>query len=268
MSKILTKLMPVILVTFVLCGWITGSLKTAAAEPSQPPQGALLRVGVTPIYPPVIFKQKGQITGMEADFAVRLGKALDRDVMFVELPWGEQINALMEGRIDIIMSGMTITEARKVRIDFTDPYLKIGLVAMMRAGDASKYDSTKKIQESISRVGVVKDTTGEVFVRNRFRSSTTVVTVKEPSEAPELLNSGRIDLFVFDAPAIVWLVSENEATLKGLWDPMNDEYLGWAVSRVDQALLTKVNATLADWKKDGTVKQVVNRWLPFWKAVD
>jgi ABC-type amino acid transport substrate-binding protein len=268
MDKILNKLTFIMLALIVLCGWAVDPLQPAAADRPQQAQHALLRVGVTPNYPPIIFKLKGQIIGMEADFAVRLGQALNRDVQFIELPWSDQINALLEGKVDIIMSGMTITEARKVRVGFTDSYFKSGLVAMMRAGDASKYDSPKKIQESISTVAVVKGTTGEVFVRNRFRSSTMVVVVKDPSEAPDLLNNRRIDLFVHDAPSIVWLVSENEATLKGLWEPMNEEYLGWAVSLVDQALLTKVNAALAGWKKDGTIKQVIKKWLPYWKAVD
>jgi ABC-type amino acid transport substrate-binding protein len=138
----------------------------------------------------------------------------------------------------------------------------------MRTGDANKYDSTKRILESIATVGVVKGTTGEVFVRNRFRSSTTIVTVKDPGEAPDLLNNRRIDLFVHDAPSMVWLVSENEATLKGLWEPMNQEYFGWAVGRDDPVLLTKINAALADWKKNGTVKQMVKQWLPYLKAFD
>jgi ABC-type amino acid transport substrate-binding protein len=268
MNKTINKLMLIIFAAIVLGGWAVDPPKTTAEVASPKPQKALLRVGVTANYPPIIFKLKGKITGLEADFALLLGKALDRDVLFVELPWAELINALMEGKIDIVMSGMTITDARKVRVNFSDPYLRSGLVAMMRTGDASKYDSLKKILDSISTVGVVKGTTGEVFVRNRFRSTTTLVAVKDPREAPDLLNNRRIDLFVYDAPAMVWLVSENEATLKGLWEPMNEEYLGWAVSRDDQVLLTKINAALAEWKKNGTVKQMVKNWLPYWKSFD
>ncbi len=81
-----------------------------------------------------------------------------------------------------------------------------------------------------------------------------------------MLYHGRIDLFVYDAPAIAWLVSENEATLKGFWEPLNDEYLAWAVNRDDQALLSAANTALATWKKDGTVTQVVKKWLPYWKT--
>jgi ABC-type amino acid transport substrate-binding protein len=52
-----------------------------------------------------------------------------RRIKFVELSWDQQISALLSGKTDIIMPGMSITQARKVRIDFTDSYLKSGLVA-------------------------------------------------------------------------------------------------------------------------------------------
>jgi len=53
--------------------------------------------------------------------------------------WEDEIEALLNGRIDIIMSGMSITKAREVRIAFTEPYLKSGLLAAFRAEDTKKY---------------------------------------------------------------------------------------------------------------------------------
>ena len=257
----------IVAIVFV-SGWVVDPDRIEAQPAFPQPQKGLLRVGVTSNYPPVIFKMNGKITGLEADFAVLLGRALNRDIQFVELTWDEQLQALMEGKTDIVMSGMSITEARKVRVNFSDPYLKSGLIAMMRTGDAPRYDSVKKILESIATVGVVKGTTGEVFVRNRFRNTTTIIAMREPWEAPGLLNNRRIDLFVHDAPSVVWLASENEATLKVLLEPMNEEYLGWAVRRDDSFLLNAVNAALAGWKKEGTVTQVIKRWLPYWKQFE
>jgi ABC-type amino acid transport substrate-binding protein len=268
MNMPIKRILFLLLIAVVIGGWVTDPRPVAAEGPSAKSVAPPLRVGVTANYPPMIFKLKGKITGLEADFAFLLGKALNREVLLVDLAWGDQINALMEGQVDIIMSAMTITEARKVRVDFSDPYLRSGLVAMMRTGDAGRYNSRKKVLESIATVGVVKGTTGEVFVRNRFLSATTVVPVEDSGKAPDLLNNRRIDLFVYDAPAIMWLVSENEATLRGLWEPLNEEYLGWAVSRENQTLLSQVNAALAVWKKDGTAKAVISRWLPYWKDVD
>ena len=260
------KLILIILMVLVIWGCATDSAGKGPADTSLMPQRPLLRVGVTPNYPPMIFKLNHKITGMEADLAFLLGDALGRDVVFVELPFTELINTLMEGKIDIVMSGMTVTKARQVRVSFTDPYLNIGQVAMMRAEDASKYNSLARIRDCNGAVGVVKGTTGEAYVRANLPKAAPIISVESAREGPGLLNNRRIDLFVYDAPAIIWLVSENETTLEGFWEPLNDESLAWAINRNDKDLLRAANAALVNWKKAGTVDQLVKKWLPYWKT--
>ena len=262
----LNTLTLIILAVLVIWGCAADSTGKEPTNTATMPQRPLLRVGITPNYPPMIFKLNNKITGMERDFAFLLGNALDRDVVFVELPFTELINALMQEKIDIVMSGMTVTQARQVRVSFTDPYLKIGQVAMMRAQDASKFNSLKSIRECNGAVGVVKGTTGEAYVRANFPKAGPIITVEGVREAAGLLNNRGVDLFVYDAPAIVWLVSENETTLKGFWEPLNEESLAWAVNRDNQALLTAVNTALANLKNAGTVNQLVKKWLPYWKT--
>jgi ABC-type amino acid transport substrate-binding protein len=259
MAKAMRKLGFFILVALLFAGCAT----------TQPPapvdnRGAL-RVGITPDYPPMIFKQGDRITGAEADFALRLAEGLGKTVQFVELRWDQQISALMEGKTDLIMSGMTITDARKARIDFTDPYLKSGLFTLMRSEDAPQFNSLQAIRESYSTVGVVAGTTGETFVRKNFPDALGVVAFPKASDAVYLLKNMRIDMMVHDGPSIAWLVSENEGTLKGFWEPFNQEWMGWGVRRSDQELLNQVNALLRNWKKDGTLKEVLSKWLPYLK---
>jgi ABC-type amino acid transport substrate-binding protein len=225
------------------------------------------RVGVTSDYPPMIFKQKDDFKGVEADLAARLAKMLGRPVEFVELTWDRQIPALMEGKIDIIMSGMTITEARKTRINFTSPYLKGGLVTLLRAEDSRKFTSLKAIRETLSAVAVVQGTTSETYVRKNFPNAP-VIAIQKAADVPFLMKSRRIDLFVDDLPSVAWLVSENEGLLKGFWEPLSEEAFGWGVRREDRELLGRIEAILKTFKRDGTLKEVLSRWLPYWKEFD
>ena len=241
------------------------SCATTPVKEADPPKPRPLLVGITPNYPPIIFKQNKEIKGVEADLAVRLAKALDRQCQFVEVDWDELIPALMEGKFDIIMSGMTITEARKVRISFTEPYLKIGLVTLMRAGDVSKYNSLDSIKGSNATVGVVKGTTAEVYVRNNFSKAATIRALPAANDAVYSLENRRIDLFVNDAPSVVWLASQNEGKLRGFLTPFSEDYLGWGVRLDDRELLMQANSILSGWKQDGTLKEVITRWLPYWK---
>jgi ABC-type amino acid transport substrate-binding protein len=222
-------------------------------------------VGVTPNYPPVIFKKNDQIAGLEADLARRVAAELKRPIEFVEISWERQIPALLEGKIDIIMSGMTITQARQVRIAFSQPYLTSGLMIAFTAENGSKYTSLQNIIESFPAVGFVAGTTGEVYARDKFRDGNRMIPVKSAEEAALALKNRRFDIFVYDAPSIVWIVSENEAELKLLPEMLNIEYLGWGLRRDDRELLAEVNALLSKWKNDGTLRQTILKWLPYWK---
>jgi polar amino acid transport system substrate-binding protein len=248
----------VILFLFIsVCGCATTKNSTGTGD-----SGRALRVGVTPDYPPVIFRLNKEIVGVEADFARRLAKELNRPLQFIELRWDDQIPALLEGKTDIIMSGVSITEARKIRIDFTDYYFKSGLLAMMRVEDARKYNTIQDIMQSYATVGVVKSTTGDVFVQRNFPNVTRISTLTKAGDAPSELKNRRIDIFVNDAPSIIWLVSENEADLTAIWKPLNEEYLAWGIKRGDREFLNLVNGVIEKWEKDGTLKEILSRWLP------
>src|SRR5437762_2391769 len=124
------------LTLLALAGCRTGSGQPAA--PSPPPSPPL-RVGVTPSSPPFAFRQGGELVGLEVDFARSLAGALGRPLQLREVDWDDQIPTLLAGRTDVIMSGMTITPARQVRMAFSDPYLSSGLLAVVRRGDRDRY---------------------------------------------------------------------------------------------------------------------------------
>jgi polar amino acid transport system substrate-binding protein len=236
------------------------ALAGCAGQDTQQSGSPPLRIGVTPTYPPMIFRSGGQITGLEADLARLLGWELNRSIQFVDVRWEEQIPSLIAGHTDIIMSGMSITEARKVRIDFSEPYFQGGLVAAMRTEDRQKYPSPESVLGAVASVAVVEGTTGDVFVQRNLPNARRI-TLTRASDGALALKRRTADLFVHDAPAIVWLVSENEADLAGLWVLLTREDLAWGMRRGDPLLAT-VNAALRKWKADGTLAQWLARWLP------
>jgi len=114
-------------------------------------------------------------------------------------------------------------------------------------------------------VGVVEATTGHVFVKKNFKNAQRILVLSKARDGAFELKTRRIDLFVHDAPSVIWLVSENEAELTGYWDPLNEEFLAWGVRREDQVFLKQLNDILGNWKADGTLAQVLKRWLPYMK---
>jgi ABC-type amino acid transport substrate-binding protein len=262
-AKTFVILMAVCSLGGILSGCSTDGTATPGSEASRSKEDSrpILRVGITPDYAPLIFKRGDQIVGVEADFARALAAALGRRLHLVELTWEEQIPALNQGKTDIIMSGMSVTRARQVRVDFCESYLRNGLMAAVPADEAGRYLSRENVLNFSGRVGAVKSTTSEAFVRRGFPDAD-LISLTKPSHAAHFLRSNRIRMFINDVYAIVWLVSENEAELSGIWYPLTDEDLAWAVRRGEPEFSTAINDVLAGWRKDGTQKRILDHWVP------
>jgi len=220
-----------------------------------------LRVGVAPVSPPMIFKEGLKVVGLEADFAQALARELGRPVSFVELPWEELIDALTEDKIDIIMSSMSITRARQFRVSFSEPYLRIGQMALVRADEKFKYGLLSKSLADRT-VGVRKGTTGDLLVQQEFPRAKRKY-FKTDEEGAVALSRGKIDLFIDDSTMIWHLAGVYEA--KGLAvTPLvfSDEMLAWGMRRSDTLLQTSVNAFLKKLQSSGEAEQILHRWIP------
>jgi polar amino acid transport system substrate-binding protein len=165
------------------------------------------------------------------------------------------------------MGGLTITRAREVQIGFSDPYLRSGLLAAMRREDIPRFKTASKVLQTTDPIGVVAETTGERFVRERTASASVTVYPAAPAAIDELRNR-RVALVVDDAPVVIWFASGDEANLSVLLELLNQEQLGWGFSRDDEALRSAVNDVLARWRADGTRDRILGRWLPYWQRLE
>ena len=243
-----------------LAGCIPAGTKTATPGPVQ--NENVLRVGVSTNAPPLIFRQNERITGLEADFARELATYLGKSLHFVELKWEKQVTALLDNKIDIIMSGMTKTALRQARVTFSTPYFRSGQMALIRMKDAASFRTGfYSIKDDVA-IGAVEDTTGQFFVLEQFGDNKTISFPKS-TDAVEALIRGEIDIFIHDAPVIMYLGSENETRrVTPVYSLFTEEYLAWAVRKDDTELLEAANAFLQEIHKNGRLKQMIQRWIP------
>lgn len=238
---------------------LAATLAGAAAGDDAPP----LRVGMAPNYPPLAFKDDGQLKGIEVDFAEKLGPALGRKVEIVETEFEQLGAALEEKKIDLVMSGTSITEARKERVNFTDSYLTVGQMAIVRAADYPTLREPEAMDRPSSRVGFVSRSTGEAWARAHLKKAK-LHGYTNTAEGVAALENDQIDYFVQDAPA-VWRVTGGimnaNPSLRGLYRPLTTEELAWAVPKDNPELLAQLNQVLAQWKKDGTLDDVIDDWI-------
>ncbi|MDA3833314.1 MAG: transporter substrate-binding domain-containing protein, partial [Spirochaetales bacterium] len=224
-----------------------------------------LFVGVTPSSPPLIYKEGERIVGLEVDLATALGESLGMPVRFVELDWQDQIPALEKGKIDIIMSGMSITQTRSYRIDFCDPYFRSGQMMLVDIANANQYPRgyyDLKWKKDI-RIGVVDATTGDYFARKNLPKAL-LKGYTTTDQAVNGLIRGNIDAFIGDAPMIAYAASMNESRgVVPIYTLLTEEYLAWGVRKEDKALQRRANEFFKEYKKDGRLESILRKWVPY-----
>src|SRR6185369_6849889 len=104
---------------------------TAGCKAQQAGKDTLV-VGMELAYPPFeMTDEKGAPKGVSVDLANELGKALGKKIVIQNTAFDGLIPSLKTGKIDLILSSMTITEERKKSVDFSDPYLTTGLCLLV-----------------------------------------------------------------------------------------------------------------------------------------
>ncbi len=245
-----------------LLALVTLALASGCAGRSASSKEAPLRIGVAPYYPPIVFEQEGEIMGVEAELAAGVGAVLERRIQYVRMTRQELISAVESGEVDIAMSGISVTPERASRVLFTQPYLRVGQLALIRIEDLTQLSSPNALRKPGVRIGYVDGTTGEAWVASQLGSAETYAfaTVEE---GVRNLRARRIDAFVHDAPT-VWRIGAgiDEQELMGLYKPLTDEALAWAVRKNDPELVARLNELLDTWRESGQLDQVLNRWIP------
>lgn len=221
-----------------------------------------LRVGFNAAYPPFEMTDKnGKFIGFDVDLAKELGKAMGVKVTFVNMDFDGLIPALMSDKFDIIISGMTASLERSLKIAFSDPYILMGqgvLVSSKLKGKVKYYrDLNKPGMKVVSCVG----TTGEEAAK-KFLPKADYKSFDQPVDATQEIVSGRADAFVYDLNVIEVLNKRQGAGKTFLLpEPFTFEPWGIGHKQGDPDLTRFLNAFLFQIKNDGRYERIYDKWL-------
>ena len=221
-----------------------------------------LRVGLEPMYMPFELNSKsGQIIGFDVDMAKRMAKAMDVKLELVSTAWDGIIPALLTNKFDIIMSGMTVTQGRNIKVNFADPYIVVGQTILIHKKHAGTITSYKDLNDPKYKVTSKLGTTGEQAVKRMIPKATYLSFETEQEGVMEVVN-GKADAFVYDSPyCAVANAQKSEGKLVFLDEPFTYEPLGWAVRKGDYDFLNWLNNFLNQVKHDGTYDKIYDKWF-------
>lgn len=242
--------------TLVAC-----AARTRAPEAEGPPP---LRVGVQADYPPLCFSEDGEIKGIEPDLARLVGRELGRPVAFEVYPLRDLIPALLTEQIDVIMAGLSVTGERERQVFFTEPYARVGQMALIRKSDADRASDYARMNQPSSRVGVKRGSTGEAYARAHLGRAQ-IRSYASVGAGKAALRAGEIDYFIHDAPTIWRTVGrfDDDPDLTGMYRPLTAEYLAWAVRPSDaHGLGAEIEAARKRLEERGDIERVLDAWVP------
>ena len=221
-----------------------------------------LKVGVSPDYPPLAYLQEGQVVGIEADNARAVSEIITQQMKMVPMPFKELIPALQAGKIDVIMSGMSVTDERAKLVTFSDAYMRMGQMAIMHKDKVSRFAQPWAVYREGVRIGIEPGTTGAAFAETELKDAE-LAYYTDATAAFQGLRKDEIDLYIHDAPTSWQLATSSEnSDLISLYSPLTDEMLAWAVRKGDDALAGELNRALGLMKSNGTLRYILNRHIP------
>jgi polar amino acid transport system substrate-binding protein len=221
-----------------------------------------LRVGMEPGYMPFeMTNKKGEIVGFDVDMAKHMAKAMGVKLELVSTAWDGIIPALITRKFDILMSGMTLTQGRNLKISFAKPYIVIGqsiLIDKKLAGEIKSYkDLNNKKYQVASKLG----TTGEQATKRMIPKATYISFETEQEGVMDLLN-GKVDAFVYDLPFnAIAFAEKGQKKLVLLDDPFTYEPLAWAVNKKNADFINWLDNFLIQAKNDGTYDKIYKKWF-------
>ena len=247
-----------------------------------------IRIGTEGAYPPWNnINSAGELEGAEIDFGNEACKRMGVECEWVTQDWDGIIPALLNGKYDIIIAGMSITEERKQKVNFTNGYMNDGArfwtlknsgLADMAISGVTKVNMNNAGGKEQAAVGqllaafkgktiCVQSSTTHANFATQYMSGSSEVKFYQTVDDHNLdLIAGRCDAILSDvASAIDFMETDQGAgasftgpTFSG--GPWGDG-VGGAVRKEDTDILDMWNAAIAEMAADGTTAEITKKWF-------
>ncbi|MBE3686451.1 amino acid ABC transporter substrate-binding protein [Vibrio parahaemolyticus] len=229
---------------------VQAAVDTAATE---------VKVGMSGRYFPFTFVKQDKLQGFEVDMWDEIGKRNDYKIEYVTANFSGLFGLLETGRIDTISNQITMTEARKAKYLFADPYVIDGAQITVRKGN----DSIKGVDDLAGKtVAVNLGSNFEQLLRQYDKDGKINIKTYDTGIEHDVA-LGRADAFVMDRLSALELIKKTGLPLELAGEPFETIQNAWPFvnNEKGQKLQAEVNKALAEMRADGTVEKISVKWF-------
>ncbi|WP_127837192.1 amino acid ABC transporter substrate-binding protein [Clostridium prolinivorans] len=259
MNKIIKKILAVGIIGVIVLGAAGCSNKSKDTMGKES-----LVLGFDDTFVPMGFKdENGEIVGFDIDLAKEVSKRIGKEITFQPIDWSMKESELNSGKIDLIWNGYTITDERKEKVSFTNPYLdnRQVIITLKDSKINSKADLKGAKVGAQNESSAVDAINKEPELLKSFDGGK-VYTFETNNDALMDLEAKRIDAVVADEILVRYYINKKGAEkYKILNDDFGSETYGVGLRKDDKELLEKINKAFEDMKNDGTAKAISEKWF-------
>lgn len=242
----------------------TSADDTQQSETAENTEGGTLVMGTNAQFPPYEFRdENNEVAGIDADIAAAIADKLGMELEITDMAFDSLIPALDGGTIDIILAGMTVTPEREESVNFTDSYATgVQVIIVPEDSDIApteQEDGTMAVDLTGKLIGVQAGTTGDQYCTDDYGQES-VRQYDNGALAVSALANGQIDCVVIDNEPAKNYVAANTG-LKILETEYITEDYAAAIAKDNTELYEQVNTAIQELKADGTIDEIIGKYI-------
>ena len=233
----------------------SAAVSTSAAAELTTVEAGKLTMATNATFPPYeMTTDSGEIEGIDVDTAKAIAEKLGLELQIDDMDFDAALLSVQQGKADIVMAGVTVTDERKAVMDFSDSYATgIQSIIVPNGSDIASPDDLEG-----KKIGTQRGTTGYIYCSDDFGDDA-VVAYDDGLTAVQALKNGQVDAVVIDnAPATEYVAANPGLVILDTSYAEEDYAIGMAKG---SALEDAVNAALEELKADGTLQSIVDKYI-------
>lgn len=234
----------------------------SSEDPENTGEKPVYVIGLDDTFAPMGFmNDAGELVGFDIDLAKEIARRKNFDIRFQSIDWAMKETELSSKNIDMIWNGYTVTEERKQKVSFSEPYFNDGqIIVTLKDSPIETLDDlagkTLALQGESSALDAVKKQ------ENVYNSLGKIVEYATNTEVFQDLQAERCDVIVVDEVLGKYYMKNNGSDAFKILDAdLGVEYMAVGFRKEDTALRTLINEGLKELQEDGTYNQIKNKWL-------
>ncbi|MBR3582487.1 MAG: amino acid ABC transporter substrate-binding protein [Kiritimatiellae bacterium] len=223
-----------------------------AAAPAADDAQAPVRMITEATFPPYEFRQGTDVVGIDVEICKAIAAELGRGLVVEDVEFDSVLPSLIAGKAELAAAGITVTEDRKMKVDFSVPYVRTGIV-LVYAKAAPCEDGASAAGK---RIGVQNGTTSADYVREQLGQEPEMFD--SPASAFAALKQGKVDVVIADIdPAKNLIKGEPDYDIS---DFLTVEEYAVAIKKGQPELLATVNKVIEGLQDSGRLDEIVDEW--------